>query len=368
MLLTLLLSVLLVSFNATLDTHPSPTPTSDRELMIESTYPVDNGDNLVVSVDDADVVVETYNGSEAVVEIYLEAGNMEEGKEYFENQNFEVSKEGVNVYVKTYPKKRSYSWRTMGKLNITVQVLIPSEFNVNVKTDDGDVVLDDLEGEVLVTSSDGDIFTGACIGSRVNIRTSDGDIEMGTIESDRVSVVTDDGDIAMDEVEAGDFSARSSDGDISAKYLSGVSSITTDDGDISIGALLGDDVSVRTSDGEIEVNEVNANSSVFATSDGNVRLDDVIGALTARTSDGNLDVTLVEATDVNLRAGEGNIYIRAPREYSAELYLRGERVELSSRFQFSGTLKKNQADGEINGGQYSLEARSGEGRVVLDGN
>ena len=364
MLLAILFSIFLIPFTES-QPHVSEV---DQELMIEETYRVSTGENLVVSVDDADVVIETHDGSEAVVEVWLESNDMGKGKEYFDDQNFEVTRDGINVYVKTYPKKRNYDWRDMGRTNILVQILIPAEFNVNVKTDDGDIVVDNVDGEVLITSSDGDISTASFFGPSVNIRTSDGDIESGVIDADKVSIITDDGDIALEDVESGDLSVRTSDGDISARYLSGVTSIATSDGDIAIDALDGDDITVRTSDGDIVVNEVNAEQSEFITSDGSIRLDGVSGKLTARSSDGNLEVSLVDATDINLRSGEGNIYINAPRDYSAELYLKGDRVELSSRFQFSGTLKKDRADGNINGGRYSLEAKSGDGRVVLDGN
>lgn len=343
-------------------------PSNDGELMIEESYQVSSGDNLVVSVNDADVEIETYDGSEATIEVYLNGKNMDKAREYFEDQNFEVTLEGDDVSVKTYPERRNYQWNQMGGAQILVKVRIPAEFNLNIKTDDGDVLVDDALGEVLLTTSDGDVFTGAFTGPRVQIRTSDGDIETGKIDADEVSVVTSDGDINLEDVSAGELRIRTSDGDIFADYLTGVSTITTSDGDISIRSLEGDDITVRTSDGEIEADMVNAGSAEFLTSDGNIQLSEVSGDLTAKTSDGNVEVTLVDPADINLRAGDGDVYVRAPADYSAELYMKGERVQLSSGFQFDGTLKKNQANGEINGGRFTFEARSSGGRVTLERN
>lgn len=340
----------------------------DGELMIDESYQVGAGDNLVISVNDADVEIETYDGSEATIEVYLNGKNMDKARTFFEDQNFEVTREGEDVYVRTFPKRRNYNWNQIGGAQILVKVRIPSEFNLNIKTDDGDVLVDDAQGEVLLKTSDGDIFTGAFSGPLVQIRTSDGDIETGTLDADEVSIVTSDGDISLEDVSADQLRIRTSDGDIYADYLAGVSTIRTSDGDISIQSLEGDEITVRTSDGEIKAGAVDAGSAEFLTSDGNIRLDEVSGELTAKTSDGNLEVTLVDPANINLRAGGGDVYVRAPEDYSAELYMKGERVQMSSGFQFDGTLKKNQANGEINGGRFTFEARSSGGRVTLERN
>ena len=340
----------------------------DRELMIEESFQVSDGENLVISVNDADVEVATYDGTEALVNVYLEGRDMNKARGYFEDQNFEVTLDGENLYIKTFPRRKNYNWNQTGNAQIHVEVRIPYSFNVNIKTDDGDVVVEDLEGELLVATSDGDVFGGAFSGPQINIRTSDGDIETAEIAADEVYIVTSDGDINLEDVNAGELRVRTSDGDITAQYLTGASTISTSDGDISIRSLEGEEVQVRTSDGEIKAGIVDANRASFVTSDGNIVLDEVSGELTAKTSDGDVEVSLADATDINLRAGDGNVYVSAPSDYSAELYLKGERVELSSGFRFNGTLKKNQANGEINGGKYSLEARSSGGRVVLQRN
>ena len=335
------------------------------ELMIEESFKVSPGENLLVSVNDADVNVETNNGSEALVKVYLDGRDMDKAREYFEDQNFEVTREGVNVYVKTYPKRKSSSWNRNGGANIQVEVTVPYEFNVSVKTSDGDISMDKAEGETMLQSSDGDIAAAELVGSSVNIRTSDGDVSTEAIEASRVSIATSDGDIAIEDITSDDATIRTSDGDIKADALSGSMSVSTSDGDIVIKTLTGSRVSVRTSDGEIIANQVDANSSDFQTSDGSILLKDVSGDLKAITSSGDLNVHLTEAGEVYLRTGDGDIHIKAPQDYSAELSLKGERVRLSSGFQFDGKLKENAAEGRINGGGQSLEARTSDGEVVF---
>ncbi len=341
------------------------TLTADGELMMEESFNVSVGENLMVSVNDADVQVKTNDGDEAVIKVYLDGRDMDKAREYFEDQNFEITQEGDNIYVKTYPERKNYSWNKDGGASIDVHVTIPYEFNANVKTSDGDIQMDEADGETKLQSSDGDIAAGSLRGTSVNIRTSDGDIATESIEADKVSIVTSDGDIAIDNVVSDDVTIRTSDGDINADALSGSVSVSTSDGDIMIETLTGNRVAVRTSDGEIVTREVDADDADFQTSDGSITLKDVAGNLTAVTSSGDVSVHLSDAGKVFLRTGDGDIYIKAPESLSAELSLKGERVRLSSGFQFDGKLKENAAEGRINGGGQSIEARTSDGEVVF---
>lgn len=338
------------------------------ELMIEESFDVSPGENLQVAVNDADISVETNNGDRAIIKVYLDGRDKEKAREYFEDQNYEVSREGVNVYVKTYPKRKNYSWNRDGGAKISVEVSIPAEFNVSLKTSDGDIYMDEADGEIKLQSSDGDISAAALTGSSVNIRTSDGDIATKSVEAGKVSISTSDGDIRLKDIESTDISIKTSDGDIKADLLSGNASVATSDGDIVIKSLEGNEMAVRTSDGEIVANLVNASSSQFQTSDGSIMLKSVTGDLTAKTSSGDLNVTLVAGEKVYLRTGDGDIFIRAPHDYSAELFLKGERVRVASGFQFDGKLKENEAEGRINGGGHTIEARTSDGEVVFQEN
>ncbi len=337
----------------------------DGELVLEESYEVNAGENLSVAVGDADIEVNTNGSNDAIIEVYLHGKDMELAQEYFENQNFDISRDGETIHVVTRPVKKNYSWRRHGGAHIKVKIQIPDEFNVNLKTSDGDIALGNLNGEVSLHSSDGDIAAATLSGSLVHIRTSDGDIAASDMEAGKVTVSTSDGDIALKDILSGEISVRTSDGDIKAAVLTGNASVNTSDGDIVIKSLEGDEVSVRSSDGEIIVHEVQAGNSHFQTSDGSIMLKNVSGKLTAKTSSGDLNVTLNEGGKVYLRTGDGDIHIRAPQDYAAELFLKGERVRVSSGFQFDGKLKENEAEGRINGGGLSIEARTSDGEVVF---
>ncbi len=351
-----------------MDEVAARTDANDGDLMIEESFDVSPGDNFVVGVNDADVIVETGNSTEARIEVFLKANNMNKAREYFDDQEFEVTQVGGTVYVKTSPKRKSYDWSIMRNLRITVRASIPADFNVKLKTADGDIVLGETSGEIMLQTSDGDIATEFLSGPSINIRTSDGDIATESMDAEKVSVATSDGDINLEDIAADDISVRTSDGDIVAEQLLGNSTVSTSDGDIRIKTIEGAETAVRTSDGDIVTDVVDTNEAQFQTSDGNIVLRNVAGDLTAKTSSGNLNVGLTAGGKVYLRSGDGNIQISAPSDYSAALSLRGERVKISSGFQFDGKLKKNEAEGRINGGEYSIEARTSDGEVVFKEN
>lgn len=341
---------------------------ADGELMLEETYKVSEGENLSVAVGDADLLIETSRRNEARVEVYLDGRNMDKAREYFEDQNFEIDRDGSTIYVTTRPVRKNYNWNTDGGANITIKVAIPDAFNVNLKTSDGDIALGAISGEVTLHTSDGDISANELVGPNISIRTSDGDITSESMESERVTVTTSDGDIVLNDIRSEDISVRTSDGDIKAGLLAGNASVATSDGDVYINTLDGGEFAVRTSDGEITTEEVIANTSQFQTSDGSIVLKSVSGDVTAKTSSGDLHVTLETGEKVYLRTGDGDIHIRAPQDYAAELTLKGERVHVSSSFQFDGRIKENEATGRINGGGFTLEARTSDGEVVFKEN
>lgn len=349
-------------------THDAATGivTDDGELMIDESFKMSSGGLLSVAVGDADIRVETHSADEVEIQIFLEGRNMEKAREYFEDQNFEIEKEGSTVYVRTSPKRRNYNWNNQGGAHVTMSVTLPDVFDTELKTSDGDIMMSSIEGHVVLHTSDGDIMTQALQGPAITLRTSDGDITTEALDAEDVSVTTSDGDIKLENIDGDDIAIRTSDGDIYADDIRGKSSISTSDGDIRLASVSGSELAIRTSDGDISADDLTADHSQVQTSDGSITLRNVSGALTAKTSSGNLDVSLHgPAHDVSLRTGDGDIYIRVPSDYAAELYMKGESVRIASGLDFDGSLEENVADGRVNGGGPALEARSSDGEVVL---
>jgi hypothetical protein len=57
---------------------------SDSKVMIEETFKVDSGDNLIISVSHADVEIQTNRSNRAEIEVRMDARRMERATERFE--------------------------------------------------------------------------------------------------------------------------------------------------------------------------------------------------------------------------------------------------------------------------------------------
>ncbi len=349
------------------DVHVSVAGLADEELMIDERFPVlIDAAVLTVAVGDADVVLKSDDSGEIHVEVFLKGSDMEKAREYFEKQAFEVFEENGTIYVKTAENiDWRGGWKSNGGAHITVVVHTPIQTTADIRTSDGDIAAEDLSGDIRLTTSDGDIVAGGLVGPSVAIRTSDGDIAARSLDAPEVSVVTSDGDIAIDRAVGAMVNIRTSDGDIVLDDVDGAITLSTSDGDIQVNRLSGDEASLRTSDGDIVVREALTGSARVTTSDGSIVLQAVHGDVEARTSSGDLSVDIIEAGTVNLRTSDGDITISAPADLQATLSLRGESIRIASGFSFDGVLKKDEADGALNGGGNRFEAYATSGEIVL---
>lgn len=131
-----------------------------------------------------------------------------------------------------------------------LHVTLPPEIDVRVRADDGDVLLNDLEGELSILGDRSDVWGYGLESSRVYVETGDGDV---TLRHDaapaQLSVVTVDGDVNV-TVPPGryDLVLESGGGDvfISAEIQKEPASpfrleITTEDGDIYVRSSAADE-------------------------------------------------------------------------------------------------------------------------------
>lgn len=341
--------------------------TADEERMIDERFKAGSNAALSVRVGDADLELLDDDTDEIHVEVFLKGNDMERAREYFDRQKFEVLQESNTVIVRTAERNwNGNGWKSNGGAQIRVVVHAPHALDADIRTSDGDVTVGDFRGDLRLTTSDGDIATGSLEGAGITLRTSDGDIVSDALDTDELSVTTSDGDIVIDRAAAGTINIRTSDGDIKLEDVDGEVSISTSDGDIHVGKLSGADATLRTSDGDIVVEQAMTARTRVTTSDGSIVLQDARGDIEARTSSGDLSVALLELDgDINLRTGDGDIMISAPTDLRATLSMRGESIRIASGFSFDGVLKKNEAEGQLNGGGNRFEVQASSGEIVL---
>ena len=357
-------SVLSIALAALLVLPAASQPAGD--LMLEREIKVRNGGLLFVNVGDADLELRAGEGGMANVEIYLRGRDMDKAREYYEARNYQVSETSNGLEITSDKLDwRRWNWNNRGRAQVSIRVTIPTEFNLEVSTSDGDISADSFEGNAFLKSSDGDLVLNNLTGEDINIRTSDGDVRAASLDAPDIVVRTSDGDIHVDDVVAERAEIRTSDGDIWVADIIAESYIQSSDGDIVLDTVTGKAFQAKTSDGNISVGEISCPSSRFSSSDGDIIVREASGDLYATTSDGDIDVALLSPGEIELKTSDGDIAISAPAEMSANIELRGDEVRLSRGYEFDGEIKKRTASGLINGGGKTISARASDGTVRL---
>ena len=107
-----------------------------------------------------------------------------------------------------------------------------------------------------------------------------------------------------------DTDVQTSDGDITVSSLHGAVNLKTSDGDIQTGTLSGDTITITTSDGDVRVGGLDSEDISVRSSDGDL----IIGVVSTRrivatTSDGDVRVADLSG-NAELRTADGNLNLR----------------------------------------------------------
>jgi DUF4097 and DUF4098 domain-containing protein YvlB len=227
------------------------------EVMIEKSFNVNKGDDLVIAIEHSDVDIETGGGSEATITVTLDSRNSDRARARFEEMEWKVYQEGGTVHVEAESPRRNWSFNV--NMDIHVLITIPSTFNLDLQTSHGDVNLGDIDGKVNLLTSHGDVSFEGIEGDLVWIRSSHGDISGVSLRSDRVEVETSHADIEIAEIDAKSLNASTSHADIEIEHLIGAADLTTSHGNIRVFLAGDEDASLSTSHGNIDIS-MDANS------------------------------------------------------------------------------------------------------------
>ncbi len=177
-----------------------------------------------------------------------------------------------------------------------------------------------------------------------DLKTSDGNIVVNGLLSNQ-QLQTSDGNILVSDVK-GSVKGYTSDGNIMAKEIVG-------------------SVDFKTSDGNISLNEVEGNEISLMTSDGHIEFDRVKGSITAITSDGSINGNVIELKKrLSARTSDGNITIAIPERLGLNLDIKGSAVNTPLK-NFSGTSGRKSIRGQLNGGGIPIELKATDGNINL---
>ncbi len=293
---------------------------------------------------------------------------------------------------------------------VQFEIAVPRNYNVEVKTEAGDIETGDIGGIATLTTQGGNIRAGRIgvgIGKMRNaaaehlvarLETEGGHIQVQDVAGD-LRAFTAGGHINAGNI-VGDASLRSGGGHIRAGQIGGRADLQTDGGNITV-VQAGSLVSVRTGGGQIDFGEVRG--SVRAqTGGGGIRIMYVSGPMEVESSAGSICLTRVAGTVraataggtitawINpdapsaggtvhlpglsqLTSGNGDIVVFLPRNLAADIDAvvesgGGRRIEADPALALQIQERGNgpvHAMGALNGGGPPLKLRTTAGKIRL---
>ncbi len=325
------------------------------------TIQVSKGGTLEVKLSGGDINIRTSDRNEVSVR----------GDEGESESSLNVTQNGSTIRVTRRDEDGGYE---DGNVNIT----IPSQFNLHLKTSYGEITvdgklvgeaeaetggggisLDDVVGTVDLSTSGGDVSTGSVNGDG-NLRTSGGNIDVKSAGG-RLDVRTSGGDITVGNV-GKTLRAETSGGDVVIGEVGGEAKVATSGGNIRTGRANGK-VSLSTSGGDIELSGGNGTISA-ATSGGNVNIKNVSGSVDASSSGGDITAELKPSGKgrSRLTTAAGNIALYLPADAKASIdarirvqgYWRGQHEEYTIQSDFAADKSSQNKDEHEITAHYTL--------------
>ncbi len=317
---------------------------------IEKSYKVKSGGALIVDSNLGDLDIQGKESGKVEIEVIRRVKTMNErkAKSILDDLEMDIQKEGndVRIYCRYHRNKGVFFDMGNWKLNLKFVIKVPENYNLNLKTGDGDVQIHRIDGDIQCHTSDGDISTREIVGP-LNLKTSDGDVFVNDVEG-IADIKTSDGDIDVDHVTQ-EVRLYTSDGDINADNIGGSVTAKTSDGNIVIYSAEGF-VNLKTSDGDI-------------------RAHGFTQSINASTSDGDIDIKIDHqlSSESRLSTSDGSIRVGLNKDIklTIDANARDGRVKTDFPVTVSGYHSKRHLQTEINGGGPELYIRSSDSDIHL---
>ena len=197
------------------------------------------------------------------------------------------------------------------------EVYLPVSYHgeIMLETSGGDIIsnLDlELEKEVSITSTSGDISFPSVAASNAVINTSSGNVRMDNIDTNvngsvgEIHIRTSSGDVDLKEL-TGETDIQSSSGYLTVGSITGNTQLKTSSGDISIKEITGD-TKVESSSGYQVIETLTGNAQLNSTS-GDVSIQSMNGGTRIETASGYVRI-LEGSGDRSLTTSSGNITVK----------------------------------------------------------
>ncbi len=299
------------------------------ESPIHRNFNVHAGGTITIDADVGDIKV-TSGASNVSVDVIRRAktSSRSHADELFKDFDITFAQEQNDVRIRArYNHPTSwFHWNT--DFDVRFVVNVPTQYNVDLTTSGGDIVVSDLAGQARVS-------------------TSGGDVDLGRID--------------------GVVDAHTSGGDVSISGSHASATLSTSGGDIKVGDATGS-LSVKTSGGSINIRRAAADLKAY-TSGGSIEIGDAGGAIDASTSGGSISAHLSRQphSDSRLSTSGGGITIHVAPNVALDIDAHTSGGDVASDVPVTLLGKQNDSslNGKLNGGGPKLVLRSSGGDIRL---
>ena len=300
----------------------------DAHLLLKKSFPVSTIEAANVTTSGGSISVIGDADQAAVVEMYVKSNrgrnlSISDIQDILD-EDYEIDIEQRNGVLHAHAKRRgNLSWRNA--LSISFKIRTGNNVTTDLSTSGGSIQLANLFG-------------------KQSFKTSGGSLKLENI--------------------VGDVDGKTSGGSIKAYNARGIINLKTSGGSITLEDLDGE-IAVSTSGGSIKGQEIKGVLNAH-TSGGSIHFDDLACKVKASSSGGSVTVGITDLADeVHLSTSGGSVNINLPINASANLNLRGSKVNADNLPNFNGTNSKGKLVGSINGGGVGIDASTSGGNVNL---
>jgi DUF4097 and DUF4098 domain-containing protein YvlB len=301
------------------------------------------------------VTIESHSQDRAVIHAtkVVKVKDEKEANEIAEKIKIDIKKDGQAIIVETeYPEiKPKGFWRDFWGFNwghtawVDYQISVPNKTKMDIHSTSGDVEIRDIQEEVNIWVTSGDIMLENIIGG-MSIKSTSGDMELYNTQGKTI--------------------LEGTSSDIKIRRARGNITLSTTSGDV-YGEKLEGNLSVSQSSGDLELTGVNGDITANSSS-GDKYIEQEQGNLNLSTSSGDIKATInvLPNKEYLIESTSGDVRLYIPSQSGAEIKLKTVSGNIDCKVPMElriATAKR--IEGKINEGGPQIEIETTSGDIFL---
>ncbi len=309
-----------------------PLQSAEKTQKITKTFPFKNGGELILKAGDGQVFVTSGKTREISLKITkrVHSASLKKAQNVLNAIVIDIRQESNRIRIEENSPNRNFSlfdifspefWENRSlKIEVDYRLTVPPKIRLNLKTDDGDITIRDIAGEI-------------------QARTDDGTLKIRNCSSETISLYSDDGDMHVSNIQTN--------GSPQSRLF-----FESNDGQITVKHGRFDKISGKTNDGDVQI------------------VNTFVHTLDISSSDGDVEaiVNPLNAPMWRIQTDEGNILLTLPETLSAKLNFLSNEGRISSELQIPIREREDGAvcRSVLNGGKGNISLRSQEGDIQIE--